>query len=376
MEPPDTLKTTPLHEVHRALGARLVPFAGYDMPVQYAGILEEHRAVREAAGLFDVSHMGELRVRGPEALHFADHLVTNDAAKLVDGKAMYAVLCHEGGGCVDDLLVYRIAEDDVLLVVNASNREKDLAHVLEHHARLGMDCAVEDESEGTALLALQGPRAMDILAEVTSLPVRDVPYYNFLVPPPGAFLGCRRALLSHTGYTGESGFELYCEAEKAADVWNAVMEAGQKHGLQPTGLGARDTLRLEAGFSLYGHELSDDITPLEAGLGWVTKLEKGAGFVGREALARQKAEGVPRRLVGFVMEERGIPRQGYALRDADGRPLGEVTSGSQSPTLGVGIGLGLVENDAAFTTPGARLHVDVRGRLLAATVKKPPFHKG
>ncbi len=375
MKPAVTLKTTPLHEVHRALGARLVPFAGYDMPVQYAGILEEHRAVRQAAGLFDVSHMGELRLRGPQALAFANALVTNDAARLTDGRAMYAVLCHEHGGAVDDLLVYRIAEDDVLLVVNASNKDKDLAHVRAEHARRGMECTVEDESDATALLALQGPRAFDIAEAVTSLPVRGVPYYHFLRSEPGAFLGCERAILSHTGYTGEPGLEIYCEAEKAVEVWAALMEAGRAFGLQPAGLGARDTLRLEAGFSLYGHELTDDINPLEAGLGWVVKLDKGADFTGREALARVKAEGVARRIVGFALDERGIPRQGYPLCDAGGRPVGEVTSGSQSPTLGLGIGLGLVENDAAFTTPGARLHVDVRGRPLAATVRKPPFHK-
>src|SRR5690606_11124308 len=222
-----------------------------------------------AAGLFDVSHMGEVLVRGPQALDFVQHLVTNDATKLYDGRAMYAVLCQADGGAVDDLLVYRMAGDDYMLVVNASNIEKDLAHIRAVHAEAGFDCTVEDASERTALLALQGPKAFDVIAEVTDLPVADVPYYHFLRPEPGAFLGCERALLSHTGYTGEKGLEIYCEPERAVDVWNALLAAGEKHGLRPAGLGARDTLRLEAGYALYGHELSETINPLEAGLGWV-----------------------------------------------------------------------------------------------------------
>jgi len=381
MEPTPTRKT-PLHAVHLALGARMVPFAGFDMPIQYAGILEEHRAVREAAGLFDVSHMGEFRVRGPQARDFVQALVTNDVARIdpVDGdgphgRAMYSVMCHESGGAVDDLLVYRLDEGDYMLVVNASNIDKDLTHARAELARRGFDCTIEDESDATALIALQGPNAFEIAAKLTSLPVEEIPYYQFLRPTPEEFLGCERAILSHTGYTGEKGLEIYCENEKVVEVWNAVMKAGEALGLQPTGLGARDTLRLEAGFALYGHELTDDITPLEAGLGWVVKLDAG-DFTGADALRRQKEAGVRRKLVGFVMEERGIPRQGYPLTDADGRPLGEVSSGSQSPALGVGIGLGFVPNDPAFTAPGAPLRVDVRGRLLTATVKKPPFHKG
>ena len=368
------MKTTPLHDAHVALGAKMVPFAGFDMPIQYSSILDEHRAVREAAGLFDVSHMGEVLVRGPQALDFVQHLVTNDATKLYDGKAMYAVLCQADGGAVDDLLVYRMAEDDYMLVVNASNIEKDLAHIRAVHAEAGFDCTVEDASERTALLALQGPKAFDVIAEVTDLPVADVKYYHFLRPEPGAFLGCERAILSHTGYTGERGLEIYCEPERAVDVWNALLAAGEKHGLRPAGLGARDTLRLEAGYALYGHELSETINPLEAGLGWVVKLDAG-DFVGAEALRKVKAEGPKRKLVGFVMEERGIPRQGCALLSPEGRPLGEVTSGSQSPTLGRGIGLGFVPNDEACTTVGQPLHVDVRGRMLRARVAKPPFHK-
>ncbi len=379
---PTPVKTTPLHPVHLSLGAKMMPFGGFDMPVQYTGILDEHRAVREAAGLFDVSHMGEFRVRGPQARDFVQSLVTNDVARIdpqdsdgAVGRAMYSVLCHPTGGAVDDLLVYRFGDGDYMLVVNASNIDKDLTHIQAHLDATGHDCAIENESDGMSLLALQGPRAFEIAQAVTDVPLGSIPYYQFLRPEPGTFLGCERAVLSHTGYTGESGLEIYCENEKAVEVWNALMEAGRERGLLPCGLGARDTLRLEAGFALYGHELDDTITPLEAGLGWVVKLDAGS-FVGSDALRAQKEAGVRRRLVGFVLEERGIPRQGYRLADADGRPLGEVTSGTQSPTLGVGIGLGYVPNDLAFTAPGAPVRVDVRGRLLAATVRKPPFHKG
>ncbi|MDX1421040.1 MAG: glycine cleavage system aminomethyltransferase GcvT [Rubricoccaceae bacterium] len=382
---PDPLKTTPLHAAHLALGAKMMPFGGYDMPVQYTSILDEHRAVRRAAGLFDVSHMGEVWVRGPEALAFVQHLVTNDASTLFPpgggpdgrpyGRVMYAVMCREDGTAVDDLLVYRTGDDELLLVINAANIEKDLAHIRAVHAAAGLDCTLDDASEATALLALQGPRAFDVIQEVTDLPVADLPYYHAYRPEPGAFLGCERALLSHTGYTGEPGLEIYCEAEKAAVVWDALLTAGAEHDLRPAGLGARDTLRLEAGYCLYGHELDDETTPLEAGLGWVVKLD-ASDFVGRDALRRQKEEGLARKLVGFVMEERGIPREGYRIADAEGSAIGRVTSGSQSPVLGKGIGLGYVPNDPAYTAPGAALHLDVRGRLLRATVTKPPFHKG
>jgi aminomethyltransferase len=360
----------------------MMPFAGYDMPVQYAGIIEEHRAVREAAGLFDVSHMGEVRVRGPQARDLVQVLVTNDVTRLepaVDAPAgvhaaMYTAMCYADGGTVDDLLVYRFGPSEYLLVVNASNTEKDLGHMRSELADRGLDCEIEDESEGTALLALQGPRSLEIAGRLTDLPLDDLPYYHFLLPEAGSFLGCKRAIVSRTGYTGEVGLEIYCENERAESVWDALLAAGADLGLQPAGLGARDTLRLESGFALYGHELTENITPLEAGLGWVVKLDKG-DFTGAEALRRQKEAGVPRRLMGFVMEERGIPRQGYAILNGAGDVIGEVTSGTQSPTLGAGIGLGLVRNDPAFTTPGSSIQIDVRGKGLAARVKKPPLHK-
>ncbi len=371
------LLRTPLFETHRALGARLAGFGGFEMPIQYTGILEEHRAVREAAGLFDVSHMGEVMVTGPEAFGFVQRLVTNDAAALTDGRAMYAVMCNEEGGAVDDLLAYRLAEDRYLLVINASNIEKDLAHIRACHADFGGESAVEDVSEETALLALQGPEAIGIAEKASRVDLGGVKYYHFVEPEPGAFLGCERAVVSRTGYTGEPGLEIYCEPERARAVWDALLAAGRDRGLLPAGLGARDTLRLEAGYCLYGHELTEETTPLEAGLGWVTKLQKG-DFVGRDAIARQKEGGVPRKLVGFVMEDRGIPRQGYPITSEpgpDGEPVGEVTSGSQSPTLGRGVGLGYVPNDARYTEPGAALGLAVRSRVLRATVAKPPFHK-
>jgi aminomethyltransferase len=369
----DALRTTPLHAAHLALGARMMPFAGFDMPVQYSGILDEHRAVREAAGLFDVSHMGEFWIRGPQALDLAQALVTNDVSKLTDGRALYAVLCHPSGGAVDDLLVYRVAADEVMLVVNASNIDKDWAHISGVHADLGFDCALTNASDDTALLALQGPRAFEIFEAASGVDASGIPYYHFERPAPGAVLGADGVILSHTGYTGERGLEIYCRNADAPHIWQALLDAGAPLGLLPAGLGARDTLRLEAGYSLYGHELTDDITPLEAGLGWVVKLDAG-DFVGRDALASLKSAGPARRLVGFVLDERGIPRQGCRLTDPEGAPIGEVSSGSQSPALGTGIGLGFVPNDPAWTAPGTRLGVEIRGKVLAATVRKPPFH--
>ncbi len=368
------LQRTPLYETHQALGARMMPFGGFEMPVQYTSILDEHRAVREAAGLFDVSHMGEVAISGPDALAFVQHLVTNDASTLTDGRVMYALMCRADGGAVDDLLIYRFAEDAYLLVINASNIEKDLAHIRTQHETFRGEVTVDNQSERTALLALQGPKAFEIAQQFTDIPLADLKYYHFVQPAPGAFLGCERAFLSHTGYTGEPGLEIYCEPERVEAVWEALLEAGAPLGLRPAGLGARDTLRLEAGYCLYGHELTEKTTPLEAGLGWVTKLDKGE-FVGRGALAAQKERGVPRRLIGFVMEERGIPRQGYAITDAEGEPIGEVTSGSQSPMLGEGIGLGYVPNDPAYTEPGSAVGIAVRGRIVPATIRKPPFHK-
>lgn len=353
----------------------MMGFAGFDMPVQYSGILEEHRAVRETAGLFDVSHMGEVEVSGPLALDFVQRLITNDAARLSIGQALYTVMCREDGGIVDDLLVYRLAEARYLLVINAANIEKDLAWM--RSVNEGVGAVLVDLSDSIALIALQGPKAFEIAQALTDVALENIPYYHFVRDEPGQFFGSQFTLFSHTGYTGEKGLEIYVDAEAAPAVWDALMEAGAPYGLLPAGLGARDTLRLEAGFSLYGNDLSDETHPLEAGLGWVVKLGKDADFVGKEALSQIKADGGPkRRLVGFVMGERGIPRAGYDLYGPDSDELiGVVTSGSQSPILGIGIGLGYVPNRPEFTAPGSDLLLGVRSRRLAARVVKPPFHK-
>ena len=369
------LQQTPLHATHVQLGARMMAFGGFDMPVQYSGILDEHRAVRTAAGLFDVSHMGEVRVTGPQAFAFVQQLITNDAAKLTDGRALYTVMCQPDGGIIDDLIVYRFAEDDYLLVVNAANIAGDLAWMRAHNP---MEAKLTDESAETALLALQGPKAFDIAEAVAGETVggqriRDTKFYHFIAPPAGAFLGCERAVLSHTGYTGEPGLEIYCEAEKAVHVWNALLDAGDAFGLQPAGLGARDTLRLEAGYCLYGQDITRETNPLEAGLGWVVK-PGAADFVGRDTLAQIKEDGPRRRLVAFVAEGRGLPRHGHPILDADGGPVGVVTSGTQSPLLEQGIGLGYVPNEAAYTEPGRPLTIDAGRRTLRATVRKPPLH--
>ncbi|MDA0874392.1 MAG: glycine cleavage system aminomethyltransferase GcvT [Bacteroidetes bacterium] len=365
------LQRTPLYDRHVALGAKMVPFAGFDMPVQYSGILDEHHAVRSAAGLFDVSHMGEVLVRGPHAFDFVQHLVSNNVAALTDGNAQYTVMCREDGGIVDDLLVYRRADQDYLLVINASNIEGDVAWM---RANNPMGAEITDVSDRTGLLALQGPAAFDILAAASGFDASVLAFYTFAEPADGSFLGLSDVIISRTGYTGEPGGEIYTRAEDAAKVWDALLQHGNAFGLKPAGLGCRDTLRLESGYCLYGNDITSETNPLEAGLGWVTKLD-ASDFVGSQRLRAIKEAGPKRRLVGFVASERGIPRHGYAIQDGDGRVVGEVTSGTQSPILGKGIGLGYVANEAALTSPGAVLHIENRGRTFAVTVAKPPFHK-
>jgi aminomethyltransferase len=365
-----SLKRTPLYSRHVALGARMVGFGGFEMPLQYTSIIEEHLAVRQAAGLFDVSHMGEIFVRGSQAFAFVQHLITNDAARLYDGRALYTVMCTPEGGVVDDLLVYRFDAETYMLVVNAANIEKDFAWMQEHNP---MGAHLENRSEAIALLALQGPNAFEIARRlVPELTPETLRYYHFHVMPPGTFVGCRWAVVSHTGYTGETGLEIYCEAEQASAVWDALLEAGHALGLKPAGLGARDTLRLEAGYCLYGHELDVTINPLEAGLDWVVKFEKGA-FIGREALQRIRAEGPRRRLIGLILEDRGIPRAGYTIVDAQGSPVGHITSGTLSPVLQQGIALGYVPNHPTYTEPGHQLGVQVRQHIVPARVHRPPF---
>ena len=356
------LKRTPLHEQHRALGAKLVPFAGYEMPVNYpAGITAEHKAVRTACGVFDVSHMGEFIVRGPDAVAFVDRVTTNDVGKLAVGQAHYSTILNERGTIEDDCLVYRMA-DRLMVVVNASNREKDLAHMRRYLD--GFDCTVEDRSDDFALLAVQGPQAEEILQPLADFDLSAVKYYWFA---EGAVAGVR-GVISRTGYTGEDGFELYVPSADAPRLWEALMATGR---ITPCGLGARDTLRLEMGMALYGNDIDDTVTPYEANLGWLVKLAKG-DFVGKPALEAQKAAGIPRRLVGFTVAERAIPRHGYPVLH-DGQPSGEVRSGTMSPSLGIAIGTCYLP--AGATAEGTAFEIDVRGRRVPATVTKPPFYK-
>jgi aminomethyltransferase len=359
-----TLKRTPLHDEHVRLGGKIVPFAGFEMPVQYpAGITAEHRAVRETAGLFDVSHMGEFIVRGPQALDLVQRITINDASKVEVGQAQYSAMCLETGGMVDDLLVYRYA-DRYMLVVNASNLEKDWAWVTSHAADL--DVELEDVSDATALLALQGPAAREILRPLVDIDLDAVTYYRFTTGKVAGIPGT----IAGTGYTGEDGFELYLPSEHAVSVWTALMKAGKGAGLAPAGLGARDSLRLEMGYALYGNELDADHTPLEAGLAWITKLDKDE-FVGRDALLAQKKEGMRRRLVGITLGERAFPRHGYPIVSS-GEPVGVVTSGTVSPSLGIGVAMGYVPSKLG--APGTKLQVDARGRSLDAVVTRPPFY--
>jgi aminomethyltransferase len=360
----DVLKHTPLNDQHIALGGKMVPFAGYSMPVQYpSGITAEHRAVRNACGLFDVSHMGEFMVRGPGALDLVQRISVNDAATIEIGQAQYSAMCLESGCVIDDLIIYRF-EDRYMLVVNASNMEKDWAWVHRHAA--DFDVEIEDVSDQTALLALQGPNAREVLRPLADLDVDTVKYYRFR---EGTVAGVP-AVISGTGYTGEDGFELYVPADRAAELWAALLDAGSEQGLIPAGLGSRDSLRLEVGYALYGNDLDEEHTTLESGLGWVTKLDKG-DFVGREALAAQKASGVTRRLVGLRLTGKGFPRPGYSVV-SEGAVVGNVTSGTVSPTLGFGVALGYVPVE--LSKAGTIVQIDARGRLIDAVVQRPPFY--
>jgi aminomethyltransferase len=353
---------TPLYETHVRAGARMVEFAGWEMPVQYAGILAEHETVRTRAGLFDVSHMGEVVFRGPKALEALGKVFTNDLSKTVDGQAQYGCLCRESGGIVDDVVVYRRAADDLLVCVNAANRAKDFDWLAGHAG--GAD--VKNESDAWAQLALQGPLAAQVLQRLTKVNLSALKTYRFA---PGEVAGTP-CMVARTGYTGEDGFELFCPPDRAAALWDAIIEAGRPEDVKPAGLGARDSLRLEMAYRLYGSDMDDSTTPLEAGLAWVVKLDKG-DFVGRDALVKQKEAGVPRKLVGFVLTDAGIARHGYAVLQ-DGRKVGEVTSGTKSPTLGTSIGLAYVPT--ALAAEGSVFAVDIRGRSAAARVVKTPFY--
>lgn len=358
------LKKVALNNVHEQLGAKMVPFAGYNMPVSYAGLLEEHKTVREAVGIFDVSHMGEFLVKGPKALELIQKVSSNDASKLVVGKAQYAYLPNDKGGVVDDLLIYKVKEEEYLLVVNASNIDKDWEWIGQHNESIGAE--MRNISDDFSLFAVQGPKAAAALQKLTSVNLSEIKFYTFEV---GDFAGAEYAIISATGYTGAGGFEIYLHNKDAESAWNKIMEAGAEFGIQPIGLGARDTLRMEMGYCLYGNDIDDTTSPIEAGLGWVTKFTKE--FVNSEALKKQKEEGVQRKLVGFHMVERGIPRKDYEIVDAEGNVIGRVTSGTQSPNLGHGIGLGYV--DAAFSAPETEIFIAVRKNKIKAVVKKLPL---
>jgi aminomethyltransferase len=363
-----SLRRTSLYAEHVALGARLVPYAGWEMPVQYTGIVDEHSAVRTAAGMFDVSHMGQLRLRGEYAEHVVDYLVTNDARRLADGQAMYTCACDERGHIFDDLIVYRRTEGDWLVVCNAANRAKMSAHF----ARAAKDhCEMQDQSDDTALLAVQGPRALEALATLGADAAKLGALASFHFRD--AVVGGVPCTVARTGYTGEDGVEIFCAWDDAPALWRAILEAGCPLGLKPAGLGARDTLRLEARLTLYGNDIDETTNPIEAGLGWVVKVEKG-DFIGRAALMEIKARPLPRKLVGFEVTGRGVARHGYPLRSVDGRErIGVCTSGSPGPTVGKSIGLGYLPT--AMTDVGTPLVVDCRGRNVDAVVAKTPFYK-
>jgi aminomethyltransferase len=362
----EDLKTVTLNDVHQQLGAKMVPFAGYNMPVRYSSDLDEHHTVRRAVGIFDVSHMGEFRVRGPQALDLIQRVTSNDASKLTAGKAQYSCLPNNEGGIVDDLLVYKLADEDYLLVVNASNIDKDWNWISQHNTQ-GAD--MQNVSDDISLFAVQGPKAIAALQGLTDTDLSSIPYYSFV---QGTFAGAPDVIISATGYTGAGGFELYVPNEHAKQVWDKVMEAGKPYGLKPIGLGARDTLRLEMGYCLYGNDIDDTTSPLEGGLGWITKFTKD--FTNAEKLKQQKAEGVQRKLVGFLLDGPGIPRSHYPLVDEAGNAIGEVTSGTQSPSLGKGVGLGYVKTE--LSAPGSKIFVQVRGKNFPATVVKLPFVPG
>jgi aminomethyltransferase len=360
------MKNTPFTEKHKALGAKMAPFAGYNMPISYSGINEEHQTVRRAAGVFDVSHMGEFILKGADALDLIQRITTNDASKLTAGKAQYSCMTNEKAGIVDDLLVYCIEENKVyMLVVNASNIEKDWNWIQKHNSR---KVEMHNISDQTCLLAVQGPNATRIVQQLTDMDVLNLKYYTF---SKGKFAGVGNVLISATGYTGAGGVEIYFEdKEGAADIiWNALFEAGAAQGLKPIGLAARDTLRLEMGYCLYGNDIDDTTSPLEAGLGWITKFTKD--FTASDILQKQKEEGVDRKLIGFEMIDKGIPRHGYELKSQDGTPIGYVTSGTQSPTLGKAIGMGYVTK--AYAAHDTGIYVKVRDKLLQAKVVKIPF---
>jgi aminomethyltransferase len=357
------MKITAFNQIHKDLGAKMVPYAGFEMPVQYSGVNHEHMVVREGVGVFDVSHMGQFFAKGPEVEQLLQFIGTNDASKVKVGQAQYTCMPNEKGGIVDDLIIYKISEEEWMLVVNAANIEKDWNWINQNNK---WNVELENRSDATSLLAIQGPKAIEAMQSLTSVNLSEIPFYHFQI---AEFAGVQNVLISATGYTGSGGFEIYFPNENAAEIWAKVMEAGAPFGIEPCGLAARDTLRLEKGYCLYGNDINDETSPLEAGLGWITKFDKE--FMAKDILEKQKAEGVTRKLVGFKMVEKGIPRHGYKIVDDYENTLGEVTSGTQSPILKEGIGMGYVTND--FAKVGTNIRIQIRDKNILAEVVKLPF---
>jgi aminomethyltransferase len=357
------VKYIPLNDLHVKLGGKMVPFAGYNMPVRYSSDIEEHMAVRNSVGVFDVSHMGEFTVKGSNALDLIQRVTTNDASILVDGQAQYSCLPNETGGIVDDLIVYKIKDNDYLIVVNASNIEKDWNWISKFNTK---GAEMKNISDDICLFAVQGPKAVDVLQKLTKVDLKTIKYYHFAI---GEFGGVQNVIMSNTGYTGAGGFEIYVNKQFAEKIWNAIFEAGKEFNIKPIGLGARDTLRLEMGFCLYGNDIDDTTSPLEAGLGWITKFTKD--FTNSSHLKKQKETGVKKKLVGFKMIDKGIPRHDYQIKNGQGEIIGKVTSGTMSPVLGIGIGLGYVT--AEHSNPANEIFIDIRGKNLKAQVSKLPL---
>jgi aminomethyltransferase len=361
------MKETPLTQEHIKLGARMMPFAGYNMPVNYLTINEEHLNVRNNVGLFDVSHMGQFFIKGKGATQLLQKIGSNDASNLVVGQAQYSCFPNENGGIIDDYIAYKLAEDKYMLVVNASNIEKDLSWIIKANS---FECTVEDKSDEYALLALQGPKAVEVLSQITDVKVDQIPYYYFA---KGTIYGIDDVIISATGYTGSGGFELYLNNKDAVAVWNKLLEVGKDQNILPIGLGARDTLRLEMGYCLYGNDISDETSPIEAGLGWITKTKKTADFFSKNTFIKQRKEGVEKKLVAFTVDDRRVPRNGYEIVDTDGNTVGNVTSGTLSPSLDIPIGLGYVPT--ALSAVDTELGIQIRNKVLKATVVKLPFYK-
>lgn len=357
------MKITALNQVHKNLGAKMVPFAGYEMPVQYSGVNQEHMIVREAVGVFDVSHMGQFFAKGEEVEKLLQHITTNDVTKVAIGQAQYTCMPNEKGGIIDDLIIYKISDEEWLLVVNASNIEKDWNWINNNNK---WNVSLENRSDEMSLLAIQGPKAVEAMQALTDVNLSEIPFYHFKI---GKFAGIEDVIISATGYTGSGGFEIYFKNEDAETIWNKVFEAGKSFGIEPCGLAARDTLRLEKGYCLYGNDINDDTSPLEAGLAWITKLD--TNFIAKDIIAKQKEEGVKKKLTAFKMIEKGVPRHDYKIVDEYENTLGIVTSGTQSPMLKQGIGLGYVSSD--FSKVGTNIYIQIRDKNILAEVVKLPF---